>query len=245
MGTTKIKQPRIRRKGKQRGLRALVLVPELARLRDEGKISAAECAVWSSLIQSYDLMKSLKFSMSGTNGYAILRTKRHWRLFRMRKDGERSPVVPPVRVRESSSDRALLIMIDASTGRLQFKVCGPGLNTISAPTGQPNCFYGSEKRYSLSCKSCGWHVDNVRRLERVKRHHLEHCPTAELEIGPYVPLALVHRSPGYSFRGGKMPSQSRRVSRNKHASVSKPSAIDRPLNRRRGPSIPDFYPDDN
>jgi hypothetical protein len=74
---------------------------------------------------------------------------------------------------------------------------------------------------------------------------MENCPKAEFEIGPYVPLAAVPRSRGYSFLGPKNLSKSNRVSRNKRASVRKHVGIDRPLSRRGSLSAPEFYPDDN
>jgi hypothetical protein len=234
----KTESPQVRRARKDGQAQAFVLVSEIEKFRDEGKISAAECVVWSSLIQSAGLSKNVK---DQTSSFAILRNKRHWRLFRIRKPESGDPNISPLGPARTVSERALLIKVDALTGKLLFRVLGPA----PAQSAQPDVLWGKHKRYAVKCRSCGWQIDNVKRLEKIKRRHLGYCPAAEFEIAPYVPPALINRPPGYSFSDARKFTQAGPVSRRKRTSNSKQGRIDRALSHREGLSAPDFYPDDN
>ncbi len=188
------------------------------------------------MIQSSGILKNFNEPLTAGSGYAIIRTRGHWRLFRVRnKGGDHSSDTTA----KAEADRALYIVVDLASSGLKFKVLGPTLRASSKSPTPSSLFIGFE-RYSVSCKSCGWHVDNVRRVGKVKRRHEERCAAADFEVGLYVPLAAVPRAPGYSFSGGKQVSR-----RKKTASVQKSSSTDQPLNRRDGLSAPDYYPDDN
>jgi hypothetical protein len=68
----KSKRQHVRRDGGHREFPALVRVPEIVKCRDEGKITAAECAVWSSLLQYSGVLKSLKDSTLDTDEITIV-----------------------------------------------------------------------------------------------------------------------------------------------------------------------------
>ena len=239
------KERRIRSVRKPQEPHSPVFVPELLKLRDEGKISAAECAIWSSLIQPYDLLKALKDQYLRTRGFAIFRTKRHWRLFRIRKALVANTSVDRAVSKRSWSERGLYITNARIAGGLRFEFLGPPLERFSTPAGQREGLQGDGKHFTVKCGHCGWSVKNVKRVGRVKRRHVLDCPAAEFEIFPYIPAAFILRPPGYAFCGAKQLARSGRVPRGKGKSETKQTLVDRPLSRRTDLSAPDFYPDDN
>ena len=226
--------------------RALVLVPELLKLRNEGQISAAECATWSYMIQSSRLQKDLR---PGTNNpliYLIRRIRSSWRLFKVSSESGRKLV--PVRQRRTwrEADRGLVVFVDPHDGKAQFTLLAPSASIVAATKRAGTANRDGLIRYIVRCRTCGWSAENVRRIERSKERHASRCNGAEFDIAPYVPISIhVDAGDRVTVVPGRRVVKLRRLVFSKSGRLPKGVLVDRPLHQRDDLSAPDVYPDDN
>jgi hypothetical protein len=225
--------------------RPLVLVPELVKFRDDGEISAAECATWSYMIEASRLRKELHPRLNGPLVHLIRRMHSGWRLFTATGEARKKLAVGEPRRTWHQTGRGLVIFIDAN-GKIQFTLLTPSVSAVAATKGAGTANRDKQIRYMVACRTCGWSAENVRRIERSKEKHRARCEGAEIDVAPYIPISIhVDSGERVTMVPGRRVVKLRRLVSSKSGRLPKGMHVDRSLHQRGDLSAPDVYPDDN
>jgi hypothetical protein len=172
--------------------RKQALLKQLLKLRDIGRISDLEWSVRAKAILYPRRLHKNRLKQRGPDTYTMKSSRRGWK------------IVPSPRPHELESDKTVPAVGSSKSVRPYVLLSYNSGSNVRSMVVRPN-FYPPEKhqaaklgsemdqriRYVVRCEKCGWQIDGVRRLEKVKRKHAAICETAQVTAAPYMSVDLV------------------------------------------------------